>query len=328
MVLPKFHPGILFEGEIVKEPPNFPGYGATSFGRIITKKGKICEAKPKPNGYIDACRTKAHLIIADAFLPPGRSDQIQIHHKYRNRSNNKPENLERVTPKENNDNRAEFDRSVKKRQIAVNQLDDDLKIIGHYNSMREAANSVGGHPGGISKATINGCRHRNYYWKVVDIEYPNEKDTKILEIGKIDVYISRNGLVWWGHEKPTYGSKTGGGYLSVNISGDQFLVHRLVLLAFDYREDYEELIGDHIDSDTKNNNFENLQWLYQGDNVRKAHEKEVLVYDLDGNYIESYRSMTCAAESLFISISGVSRVCGGSLKQHCGYIFKFSEEKI
>jgi hypothetical protein len=55
-----------------------------------------------------------------------------------------------------------------------------------------------------------------------------------------------------------------------NGKNKQMSIHRLVLLAFKYVDNHEELTRDHIDEDTLNNKLKNLQWLTWDDNGRKS----------------------------------------------------------
>lgn len=50
----------------------------------------------------------------------------------------------------------------------------------------------------------------------------------------------------------------------------KFSIHRLVLLAFSFNENHENLTVDHINENPLDNRLENLQWLTVGDNIRKS----------------------------------------------------------
>jgi len=106
--------------EIWKDIPGFEFYQASSHGRIRSVdhvgfakgrkttrvfKGRVLVASNNPCGYPQVTllgkHTKAcHRLIADAFfgvLPKG----LSVNHKDGNKENNRIENLEYVTPKEN-----------------------------------------------------------------------------------------------------------------------------------------------------------------------------------------------------------------------------------
>lgn len=97
-----------FDGEIWKDCPSFPGYKASNYGWVEYPSGhRTLGGIHKTKGYRFAAPSKyqkfakaIHLYVADAFLPPDPS-RIYVNHKNRDRSDNRIENLERVTPSEN-----------------------------------------------------------------------------------------------------------------------------------------------------------------------------------------------------------------------------------
>jgi len=98
---------------MIKPIPSFPGYYATSEGKILsTKKGKdfVELSQRKDNwGYYQVnvwkdgkiYVKKVHKLIAEAFLPKPEDPTMQVDHKDGNKENNQPSNLEYVTPSEN-----------------------------------------------------------------------------------------------------------------------------------------------------------------------------------------------------------------------------------
>ena len=110
-------------------------------------------------------------------------------------------------------------------------------------------------------------------------------------------------------------------------------IHRLVARAFlnDY---YDTLEVNHINGIKTDNRVENLEMSTHSENIKKRYDigndgnnyKAVNQYDLDGNYIATYKSSYEAEE-----ITGVGRTCIGGCcrKEHHtagGYIWKFAEE--
>lgn len=55
--------------------------------------------------------------------------------------------------------------------------------------------------------------------------------------------------------------------------------------------------------------------------------RKVDKYDLDGNYIESYRSIKIAAEKNYIGASSIRKALTGETETSAGYFWKYKEEK-
>lgn len=86
-----------------------PEYCATAYGRICRRdNGRPLEGFPNGNGYlrvtlsVDGKRRNlfVHHLIAEAFHGP-RPDGLQLNHRNGIKTDNRPENLEYVTAKEN-----------------------------------------------------------------------------------------------------------------------------------------------------------------------------------------------------------------------------------
>ena len=95
---------------MLKDVKGFEGrYQVNELGEIFNAKGR--EMRPHRNaktGYLQLCLRKngrpflcyVHRIVAEAFLSPD-SSRPEVNPKDLNKQNNKPENLEWVTRKEN-----------------------------------------------------------------------------------------------------------------------------------------------------------------------------------------------------------------------------------
>lgn len=113
----------LLEAEVWRSIPGFPGYEASSFGRIrsldrhiaklcrwghevtVFRKGRVLAQVLQPNGYFRCslgARTAAmaHRLVAMSFVE-GYRPELDVNHKDGDRTNNRPENLEWVTRSEN-----------------------------------------------------------------------------------------------------------------------------------------------------------------------------------------------------------------------------------
>ena len=110
-------------------------------------------------------------------------------------------------------------------------------------------------------------------------------------------------------------------------------VHRLMARAFlnDY---FDTLDVNHINGIKTDNRIENLEMTTHSENIKKRYEtgndgnnyKAVNQYDLDGNYIATYKSSYEAEK-----ITGIGRTCIGGCcrkERHTagGYVWKFVEE--
>jgi len=82
----------------------FEGYSASSFGRVSGIHGKILTGRPDSNGYervnVRLVDHRLHRLICAGFLP-NENPSLCVNHKDGNKANNRPENLEWVTPSEN-----------------------------------------------------------------------------------------------------------------------------------------------------------------------------------------------------------------------------------
>ena len=125
------------------------------------------------------------------------------------------------------------------------------------------------------------------------------------------------------------------GYEYVFLS-NEFLKHKTLtvhrLLAKTFLDDYYDTLDvNHINGIKTDNRLCNIEMVNHSENVKKRYEigndgnnyKAVEQYDLDGNYIATYKSSYEAAK-----ITGIGRTCIGGCcrKEHNtagGYIWKF-----
>lgn len=116
------------------------------------------------------------------------------------------------------------------------------------------------------------------------------------------------------------------GYLCVRLSNDEgiklLLVHRLVAKAFILNPDNLKTV-DHIDSNKLNNKADNLQWMTQADNVRKARNKPVNQYYKNGDYIATYASAVEASRQTGIKYNIISACCRGQFIKGAEYIWQY-----
>lgn len=110
-------------------------------------------------------------------------------------------------------------------------------------------------------------------------------------------------------------------------------VHRLVAMAFIPNPlNLPEV--NHIDENPLNNVVWNLEWCsseynhnYGTRNARQAKALEVAVdcFDIDGNFVQRYRSIKSAAKELNLDASCITKVCKHKVKQTKSYVFEYAK---
>ena len=133
----------------------------------------------------------------------------------------------------------------------------------------------------------------NEEWKRIK-DYPDYEVSNLGNIRRI------------GSDSILKGRITNQGYLRVALYGGKALskthgrdipIHRLVIETFNPRNN-KALTVDHINSNKLDNDLYNLTYMTIKDNVRKANNKKVGVFDIKGNLIKVYESATIASKEL------------------------------
>ena len=128
------------------------------------------------------------------------------------------------------------------------------------------------------------------------------------------------------------------GYLSVMLSNtgiqERLPVHRLVAKAFIPNLNNLSEVN-HKDENTKNNCVDNLEWcnrLYNAnygtalERMAKKRSVAVAQYDINGKYLNSYKSTREAARALGKNSNGnIANCLKGKVKTAYGYIWKYKE---
>lgn len=87
------------------------------------------------------------------------------------------------------------------------------------------------------------------------------------------VFVSTFGHVKDEHKKNVAPKINDSGYFVVRVKDKWISIHRLVLLTWrPIPNDGEPMTVDHLDSNRRNNRLDNLEWVNQGENLRRASE--------------------------------------------------------
>lgn len=128
---------------------------------------------------------------------------------------------------------------------------------------------------------------------------------------------------------------TKNGYTRIVTCGDdtykRWLIHRLVALVFlENPNNYKEI--NHKDENKSNNNLYNLEWcdrcynrMYGTGHQRRIDTKSIEIdqYDLNNNFIKTWKSIKSAAISLNKNSGDIIGVCKGYRKSAFGFIWKY-----
>lgn len=130
--------------------------------------------------------------------------------------------------------------------------------------------------------------------------------------------------------------------LYVNGCSKTFFIHRLLMLSFIPNPENKPHVN-HIDSNTINNNLDNLEWCTRSENIQhgydfgnmkapmrgkfgKKHNRSKAIVQLTsgGAYVNTFGSAYEAQRKTGISRSGISSACAGRQKTSGGFMWKIA----
>ena len=127
------------------------------------------------------------------------------------------------------------------------------------------------------------------------------------------------------------------GYMIVrtinNGKKNYYQVHRLVLKVFLPTDNMETLQVNHIDGNKSNNNLSNLEWCTGKENIEHAlktglikNTKAVYQYDLDGNFLKEFESITQAEKETSVFGANISACCKNKVRQAGGFQWRYYKQ--
>jgi hypothetical protein len=159
---------------------DYPMYRIGTDGRIWSEARDIMlKSHINDRGYVNAYLSKngkvktlrVHRLVAEAFIP-NPDNKPEVNHIDGNKLNNRVDNLEWVTRRENRQHAWDMglDKNV---PVPVMQFDIDGTYIRSHESMTQAAKAVNGKHTSISDVCKGKQRtHKGFIWKYAEID-PN-----------------------------------------------------------------------------------------------------------------------------------------------------------
>jgi len=337
--------------EIWKNIDGYENYEASSFGRIRNKNtGRILKASSKGGYYsvgLSNKKTKSfsvHILVAKAFIP-NPENKSQVNHKDKNGLNNKINNLEWNTNKENSIHRSAGVKQTTNQNLEIYRINPNTnEILQKYNSIEDAAKYIlennnnlkfNNIRSGISMV-INNKQQTAYQYKWKKVEqntFENEEwrevvidDKKIVGyyVSSLGRFKNKKGIIMKNY-KPHHS-----GYIYLRVNIQKYALHRLVAQTFIPNLENKPFVN-HIDGNKINNSVINLEWCTCSENnlhnhkigLSKGHTRKIIQYDLEMNEIKKFDKILDASKELNICYSSIKAVLCKKQNTAGGFIFKY-----
>jgi len=331
---------------------NYENYEVSTFGNIRNKKtGRILKVANN-GGYFSVglsnIKTKTfsvHQLVAKAFILNPENKQ-QVNHKDKNGLNNKINNLEWSSNKENSIHRSHGVKQTTNQNLEIYKINPDTnEILEKFNSIEEATKKIIENKelkfknvrSGISMV-INNKQNiaYDYKWKKVEQNnLENEEwreviiDNKQIEgyyVSSLGRFKNKKGVIM----KDYKSHHSGYIYLRVNIK--KYALHRLVAQTFISNLENKPFVN-HVDGNKTNNAVSNLEWVTCSENnlhnykigLTNGHKRQIIQYDFKMNIIKQFNAIKEASKELDICYSSIKAVLYKKQNTAGGFIFKYLE---
>lgn len=328
----------------------------SSYGRVRNTSGVISHGTFLPTGYravqISGKHLFVHRVVAFTFLGHASDPAAwQVHHKDGNPSNNRLDNLEYATPRQNV---LHSYASLSRRCGGVHHSIPVMwRAFGSQSwstaaSMKEAAEQLGMGRSSISRGCRQGKLVKGYEFHLVDSAENSTVDWEVWRqmydpmsghelpgrmVSSLGRIQSQNGNRSWGCLLKS-------GYFTTGITCcsrlRKELVHRLVAYTFlGPPPAPERCFINHKDLDKGNNAVENLEYVTPSENNAHRLSNSSALRRGDAKAIESrpccsngewswHRSITSAAQTLRVNPGNISKCIAGRSKHTEGLEFRLA----
>ena len=331
----------------------------SSYGRVKSSRDLVSYGTLTA-GYRQVCISKetfcVHRLVAAAFLGPPPAEGIwQVNHIDGDKGNNRANNLMYVTSSQNIRHSWAMNprRAVKPGKTVLWRKQGE-ETWSRCASQADAARLLGVHRSQISKC-CRGLLARScdankimYEFKCAAMKAPQALAGEIWKPAEYpgqlwraeDLMVSTYGRIFSataGHSYLTYGTRTAGGYCSVQRRGRGLLVHRLVAATFLGQPETPDLQVNHKDACRGNNRLENLEYVTPSEN--KLHAlgrtkqtartcRKILASSIGHEDWTKFASVAAASEHTGISSGIISQVCHGLRSSMGDWNFKFAPQEL
>ena len=306
-----------------------PLYELSTLGNMKNvKTGKLLSLKPTKLGYVSKTlidssgnekRIQLHILLAKLYIP-NPENKLFVDHINRIKNDNRVSNLRWFTPSENAKNAD--NKRTKESYRKVNQYTRDMKFIKEWSSAKEAADELNIDYNTIIEVCLGYKKtYKDCIWKYKEDEVIVGEIWIRLYINNSYIDLSNMGRVKFQNGKINDGNNSNKQlYFEIKIKKKNYRVNRLVMMAFKPIENCENFDVNHIDENKRNNKLENLEWTTRRENIEHSCAIRIQQIDVDGNIVNTFRSIKKAGEKLGIRSSSISRVV--DKKYFKGFFFK------